>query len=285
MLHKKPLSKGCGIQGDLMTLQVLPSSAWREFRGFPGLRGLNQTSHFALVEGSGGKLHKCFLKLIDPSTPGLLCEALGWAVAQGASVPTAEFACIVFVPVDELKKHVALPSWLTGLSEAPAWCTEVITGDSVAQVHKWLYAIRRKRCLNSIDTHAIAAFDVWSDNADRHMGNVMRSSSGGYVAIDHETLLHEMLWIPSGRRYTVQRLVDAGKTFLGKSAFKTFFSNMHDAAGTHNGAMKSVEKDIRDIVATVVDPVHALPLANAIVSYLGARSAPSWFPANVGVTA
>lgn len=268
-----------------MALQVFPPSSWREFRGVPSLSGLNPTSHFAMVEDTSGKLRKCFVKLIDPATPGLLCEALGWTIAQSAGVPTAEFACIVMVPLNELSKQVALPSWLTGQAIAAAWCVEVIPGKAVAQVNKWLYAIQRKSCLQSGDTHAIAAFDIWSDNADRHMGNVMRNVDGGYVAIDHETLLHDLLWIPSGRKYVVQRLVDAGKQFLGKNAFKTFFANMHTAAGTHNTAIQNCEGDIRHVVSTLVDPAFATVLADSLVNYLASRSVPAWFPANVGVAA
>lgn len=86
------------------------------------------------------------------------------------------------------------------MSYCPAWCSEVVAGKAVRQIHKMAFFLERakKTCLLSGDVRKIAAFDKWADLRDRNFGNVIRSSNGGYVAIDHESLLHDLLWLPTG---------------------------------------------------------------------------------------
>lgn len=97
------------------------------------------------------------------------------------------FGAIVLVPLAELAKSHPLPPQLHGQALCPAWCSEVVSGKSLRQVHKMAFFIAKKNCLRSRDARKIAAFDKWTDLRDRNFGNVIQSSKGGYVAIDHET--------------------------------------------------------------------------------------------------
>jgi hypothetical protein len=191
--------------------QILPSSAWVEFRGEPKFKTLNEGAlHFALIKGPDGKERKCAVKLIDlTSRPGLLCEGLGWLLAQGSGVNVPSFAAVLRVPLAELAHSMTLPAFVSGYSEYLAWCVEIVDGKAVSQVHKWIFWLARLQSLYAKNTPVIAAFDLWADNQDRNYGNVIRSKDGQYVAIDHETLLHEVLWCKyTNMRFTLNSLLE-----------------------------------------------------------------------------
>src|ERR1035437_3671629 len=205
-----------------MPVPILDSLAWREFRGPSGGSGVNPTTHLAKIADPNGRLHDCYVKLLNSATPALLCESMGWVLAKASEVPVVAFSAIVFVPLDELRKYMSLPSWTNSGTHCPAWCTELVAGKSVRQVHKWTFWLARKNCLKSKNVRAIAALDVWADNRDRNFGNVIRSTAGEYIAIDHESLLHDLLWVPTGTSYARRSLVDEAKQHLSAEDFKRF---------------------------------------------------------------
>lgn len=220
-----------------MSLPVLDTSAWREFRGTPGSKGINQTTHLARVADSDGRVRDCFVKLLPLEYPALLGEAIGWLLARASGVSCAPFAAIVLVPLDELRKSSALPTRFDGLPSCPAWCCEVVRGKSLTHIHTWgfLLSLAQKSCLLSKDARCIASFDVWTDLRDRNFGNVIRSKSG-YVAIDHETILHDLLWPPSGRTFEPRSLLAQAKQSLSKADFQRFQVDMANAAKAHAAA-------------------------------------------------
>ena len=65
-----------------MSVSILDSSAWREFRGEPSSSGVNETAHLAKIADSTGKLRDCFVKLLPLNYPSLLGEAIGWLLAR-----------------------------------------------------------------------------------------------------------------------------------------------------------------------------------------------------------
>ena len=157
-----------------MSVPILDASAWREYRGAPASAGINPTIHLAKIADSTGNLHDCFVKLLPPNSPAMLCEALGWILAKKSDLPCSAFGAIVLVPVDELRKYQALPPELNGVSYCAAWCSEIVAGKSLRQVHKFAFYIARKSFLRSRDARKIAAFDKWSDLRDRNYGNVIQ---------------------------------------------------------------------------------------------------------------
>ena len=126
-----------------MSVDILDASAWREYRGRPSSAGINETTHLAKIADRSGRLHDCFVKLMKPKTPALLCEALGWLLARAAGVQCPDFAAIVLVPVPELRRHGPLPSDFDRAALAPAWCSEIVAGKSVCQVHKMSFVLAR----------------------------------------------------------------------------------------------------------------------------------------------
>ncbi|WP_196488520.1 hypothetical protein [Burkholderia cepacia] len=267
-----------------MPVPILNSSAWREFRGVPSSAGINPTTHLASVADATGKLHSCYVKLLRPDTPALLCEAIGWALANHVDVPVTSFGAIILVPLDKLRSCMALPQWTNGQSVCAAWCTEIVAGKSVRQVHKWAFWLARKRCLHSKDVRSIAAFDVWADNRDRNFGNVIRSPSGGYIAIDHETLLHDLLWMPTGTSYARRSLVDEAKQHLSSNDLKQFNVELAGASGRHGSGFAVVQDALNQLIDKLY-PNAAPALSKTVIEYLSLRSQAGWLANEIGVIA
>lgn len=267
-----------------MSVPILDASAWREFRGKPANAGLNETTHLAKIADTSGKLHDCFVKLLPMDGPALLCEALGWLLARKSDVSCPAFGAIVLVPVDELRKCGPLPSKFDGMPLCPAWCSEIVAGKSVRQIHKMFYFIARKNCLRSKDARKIAAFDQWSDLRDRNFGNVIQSSKGGYVAIDHESLLHDLLWVPTGRGFEERSLMIEARKALSTADFQRFQVDMANAANGHAQALADAKADLADIIAKLI-PDHAPAVTQAIVQTLDQRAQSGWLSNILGVIA
>lgn len=268
-----------------MRLPILDSLAWREFRGTPGHSGLNTTTHLAKIADTTGKLHDCYVKLLAPNRPSLLCEAIGWLLTQSIGVPSTTFGAIVLVPVSELlKTGMALPDPIGDWETCPAWCSEIVSGKSVRQVHKWAFWLARKNCLRSKDTRHIAALDVWADNRDRNYGNVIRSTDGGYVSIDHETLLHDLLWRPTGICFEPRSLLAEAEQHLSSEELKRFHVEMVAASNSHATGLLDADSDITDIISALY-PAHAAQLKESIFAYLNERSQAGWLASQMGIIA
>lgn len=267
-----------------MSVPILGASSWREYRGKPASSGINETTHLAKVADANGKLRDCFVKLFPANGPALLCEALGWILACKSGVSCPEFGAILLVPVNELRRSQALPASLDGMALCPAWCSEVVSGKSVRQVHKMAFFLARKNCLRSRDARKIAAFDKWSDLRDRNFGNVIQSTQGGYVAIDHESLLHDLLWVPTGRGFEERSLLVEASKALSPSDFQRFQIDMASAAAGHAQALKDAQADLEDIIAKLI-PAQAAAATQAIVQTLDQRAQSGWLADCLGVIA
>ncbi|MDR5782863.1 hypothetical protein QCE63_25995 [Caballeronia sp. LZ065] len=227
-----------------MPVPIFDSSAWCEFRGIPACDGSNGTTHLAAIRDASGQLRSCFVKLLKPNTPALLCEAVGWVLAASVGVAVPGFGAIMLVPMDRLRKDMPLPAWTDGLDLCAAWCCEVVAGKSVKQVHKWAFWLSRRRCLQSQEVRNIAAFNIWTDNRDRNFGNLIQTSNGAYIAIDHETLLHDLLWLSMGISYKSRSLVDEAKRHLSAAEWNAFHAAMTASAGTHERALSSAQASL-----------------------------------------
>lgn len=265
-----------------MSVPILDASAWREFRGKPANAGINETTHLAKIADQSGKLHDCFVKLLPLDGPALLCETIGWVLARKSNVSCPNFGAIVMVPVAELRKNCLLPAKFEGMDFCPAWCCEIVAGRSVRQIHKMVFFLARKACLRSKDARKIAAFDQWSDLRDRNYGNVIQSSKGGYVAIDHESLLHDLLWVPTGRGFEERSLLVEARSNLSVQEFQRFQVDMANAANGHAQALRDAQADLEDIIAKII-PAHAPAATKIIVESLDQRAQPGWLSNLLGV--
>lgn len=265
-------------------LPILDANAWREFRGKPNGLGVNETAHLAKIADQSGKLRDCFVKLLPLQYPSLLGEAIGWLLARAANVACPPFAAILLVPLKSLRKSTPLPSEYEGMAVCPAWCCEVVAGRSLRQIHRWAFWLARRHCLHSDDARAIASFDRWTDLRDRNFGNVVRSASGGYVAIDHESILHDVLWPPSGRIFHERSLLNEARQHLSADDFKDFQVAMALASNSHADALASARAELTDIIRKIY-PNLAGVLVPAALNALDERSKAGWLATSLGVIA
>jgi hypothetical protein len=267
--------------------QILPPSAWIEFRGVPNLKTLNEGAlHFALVKDPDGNEHKCVVKLIDLTTSaGLLCEGLGWLLAQASGVNVPAFAAVLRVPIGKLENSMKLPSFVSGHSEYLAWCVEVVDGKALLQVHKWIFWLARLKCLYAKNTPVIAAFDYWADNRDRNYGNVIRSKDGQYVAIDHESLLDQVVWQRYfGLSFKKNSLLDEAELRLSPHRVHKFKCEMGLAAEGHANAIKSTNAASLTFVQNIIpDAAFAKSLWTEIEIFLTSRAQSGWLSGELGV--
>ena len=233
---------------------VLDASAWREYRGQPGKATANST-HIAVVANDAGVERLCFVKLAPKlDKPTLLCEALGWVLGGHAGLRRADFAAIIFVDKAKLAKSQELTFECSAFQGdfIPAWCSEAIPGKSVLSSAKspskpgMQFISEHKSFLNSADARKFAAFDQWTGLRDRNMGNVIRHKAGGYASIDHETLLHDVLWGVSD--FNHHCLVKHAERALDAKRVKAFKAEMTRAAAGHFEALVSARVELKALL-------------------------------------
>lgn len=266
------------------SIPVLHQSSWREFRGVPQNAGINPTTHLATVADQQGTLRSCFVKLLHDS-PALLCEALGYILAEASGVSCPPFGAVLLVPVDKLKQHVSLPDELAKLQVCPAWCCELVAGKSVRQINTWDFFYNVDALFRSKHAYKIAAFDQWTDLRDRNFGNVIRSDGGRFTAIDHETLLHDVVWLPSGVAWEKRCLTEEAKSRLKNDDFKRFQVSMSEESERHAAALNDAAFAVDQTINMLSPPGLASHLKQTILAMLEQRSQPGWMSQHLKVIA
>lgn len=268
-----------------MSIPVLDASAWREYRMRPGNPGINVSTHLAKIADASGKELLCYVKLFpNPDSPALLCEALGWLLAGHSGINRADFAAIVMVDVAKLRASQALAPSFDRLLSCPAWCSQAIPGVAVGNATKLLdFAVSRKSFLRAQDSRKIAAFDQWSNLQDRNFGNVIRSAKGGYASIDHETMLYDTLWIPTGLTFDQRCIMEQAKKALDSKEFKRFQVDMANAAKGHAQAFVKAKADLEAAIDLVLE--NSTSAKGDIVASLDTRSQQGWLAKQLGVIA
>lgn len=268
-------------------VSMLDASAWREYRGQPGKATANST-HIAVVADDFGVERICFVKLTPAlDKPTLLCEALGWVLAGHAGLRRAAFGAIILVDKARLAKSEQLTVECAAFQGEyiPAWCSEAIPGNSVLSQAKspskpgMQFITEHKTFLNSNDARKFAAFDLWTGLRDRNMGNVIRHKAGGYASIDHETMLHDILWVSSD--FNLNCLVKHAEKALDNKRAKAFKADMTRAAAGHAGALASAHGELKALLNLLLP--EAVADHAAAMSFLAARSQRGWLAGELGV--
>ena len=285
-----PSAAAAPAQGpaQLSEVRILDATAWREYRGQPGTDTFNST-HIAMIADESKVERLCFVKLAaNPGRPTLLCEAMGWVLAGHAGLKRAEFAAVVFVDKARLAKSQVLSPECEAYpgDSIPAWCSQAIPGKSVLSSAKTIYKPgmlffqELKAFLNSADARKFAAFDRWTGLRDRNMGNVIRHASGGYASIDHETLLHDLLWGSSD--FLFHCLVTKAEKDLDSKRIKAFKADMTRAALGHPKALADAQRELNEILRVFL-PATAAGLHAAVLDFLDQRSQRGWLAGELGV--
>jgi hypothetical protein len=268
-------------------IPILPIQSWAEFRGQTSKTelGANLTTHKALIRDETGKLHYCYVKISPQGRPTPITEGIAWLIARELDLPRPEFAALIIVPINRLRESgMRLDQHWDSYQRALGFCSEAVQGKSLAQGWKWGVAGRTTKFFRSGDARRIIAFDEWTDNADRHSGNMMRSKEGYYVPIDNEYILHEILWNKGLSR--INRLLPEGRTYLTPADHLRLKVEAAQASHKHAAAITSAEPHIKMMISQLMpNAVQALQISNDICGFLHTRSGRDWLAKKLEVIA
>ena len=119
-------------------LAILPSTAWREFRGAPDRQGQNLTTHRALIADERGQERLCYVKACPPQYPMVIAESLAWLIAEALDLPRPDYAALLLLPLPRLRSSMALDQHWGHYSEALAFCSSAVDGKPIRARWKWL---------------------------------------------------------------------------------------------------------------------------------------------------
>lgn len=265
-------------------IPILPPQAWREFRGAPESKGLNQTTHLASIEDASGKIHRCYVKLAPPNWPTPLTEAIAWLLAESLDLPRPGFAALIVVPLDKLRAHMPLDQHWLSYREALGFCAEAVQGNNPTHGWKWLAWLRMKSLYKRAEVARISAFDQWVENQDRHTGNLLIRSSGECIPIDNEHILYSLLWPSLGLAFGHNSLMNEAQRHMNGPSFDKFKVEMALHAKQHEDAFNRAAQRLADTVrALVPDEIQAQALWNSIGAFLSGRAHPNWMAQHLGV--
>lgn len=268
-------------------ITLLPTTAWREFRGVPTQKGLNQTIHLASIEDATGKLHRCYVKGCPPNWMTPLTEAIGWLLAEALDLPRPEFAALVMVPLDKLREHIQLDQHWLNYPEMLAFCTSAVDGKSTSHGWKWLAHLRARKIYKRPEVARIGAFDYWVDNQDRNAGNMIVKTDGQCVPIDNEFILYSHLW--AGKvPFTIghRSLLIESAQHLSGMAHSRFKIEMARHSKLHEAVLKAASPTLEQAVRRLIpDTVQANAVWLGVQQYLASRADPDWLAGELGVIA
>jgi hypothetical protein len=266
-------------------LHFLPATAWREFRGVPRSRGLNQTTHRALIEGPTGEHHLCYVKLAPPEFPTPLTEALAWLLAEALDLPRPGFAGLLVLSLDNLRRNMPLDQHWSRYREHLAFFAEAVDGKSPAHTWRWLARLRLQGLYKRPEVARIAAFDEWVENQDRHSGNLLVTRLGKCVPIDNEYVLYSILWVGrAGLPVLHGSLLSEARALLSSRAHNQLILEMAREAQRHDVALASAAPAMQaTVMAVMPDPTAAAATWNAVHQFLTPRAHPDWLARRLGV--
>jgi hypothetical protein len=268
-------------------IPILQATAWREFRGEPPKKGLNKTTHLAMIEAPSGKWHRCFVKGCPENWPTPITEAIGWLIAEALDLPRPEFAALVMVPLDKLRQHMPMDQHWLNYPAMLAFCASAVDGKTASHGWKWLAQLRAQRVYKRPEVARIAAFDCWVENQDRNTGNLIVKPDGECVPIDNEFILYSQLW--AGRvpfSISQSSLLAESQKHLSSSGSIRFKVEMARHGKLHQAALTAVGPKLQHAFQTLIpDPAVANVVWGNIQQYLASRADPNWLPDQLGVIA
>ena len=178
--------------------------------------GVGEGTHLAQMR-LNGEILRCVVKIYPASSHGIFNELLGYCLARSLGLPQPRHAALAFVPVAALPER---PAWIaSGEPEWPAWVTEWVPKKSIKPWFDQMKGAvenppdrKTKKALRRIAADlrkwrlapSVCAFDDWTGNPDRNMGNLIRMGRGSYVIIDHGCLFAAKPWTRTPPGFDVQ---------------------------------------------------------------------------------
>jgi hypothetical protein len=137
--------------------------------------------------------------------------------------------------------------------------------------------------LHSKDARNMASFDAWSDHQDRNAGNMIRRPDGTYASIDHETVLHSILWVQNGTTLKPRSILSSAQKEMATAEYNKFLQDVIGASHEHAGMLSASKSDIEGAIKLLI-PALAPSLCVQVTDMLEARSQSGWLAAQFGAS-
>lgn len=171
-------------------IEVLPSESLKAILARAPMGEMAET-HVCNIEWSNGKVTKSYLKRFSLNKQlTLVNEITGYIIARGCALP---------VP-----KHAALikpsPTAFTNNDSMSEWCFVVscVPGENPASFYHLNQMTECTALMNLVagwnKISETIAFDDWTANQDRHLGNILVANKNEIFLIDHGNLPITLNW-------------------------------------------------------------------------------------------
>jgi hypothetical protein len=218
-------------------VEFLDSDAFLGPLGDAAMHGENAIFRGRIEVGSRNV--RCYIKpfaatIRSPSGVSLtnnsvIGEALGYTLAKASGLAVADTAGVIIlrsyqIPENVLRKLLSQPSGSAPPAEYVAWFSEdmkhpALLAECPSDAPELMQIRNRSRVAADLADNkaipAVVSFDEWTENNDRHLGNLLGGPSGGLILIDHGRLFRTPSWTPASlnldplvARNALQELID-----------------------------------------------------------------------------
>lgn len=290
-------------------LQVLGSEA---FMG--PLRDAATAGESVLFRGRievHGEPIRCYIKPFPPlikrgdgdltENRSIVSEALGYTLAKSCGLSVARTAGVIIlhqdqIPMAALEKLAAQSP--SGLAEPEylAWFSEDMrVSPLIVECPSDAPELVRQRDFSRIASDlashkkspSIASFDEWTENSDRHLGNLIGSSDGELILIDHGGIFRTPTWSPEDLESSPLPLRNALMDLID-----SFTPNWSERSPTRSACILAYKafsvawaKDGRTLASGALSEFMVHSEVEQVLEFLSARLEPGFYTAKLGLIA
>lgn len=290
-------------------IHLLTHEAWRGQLPAPSHTGISPLFKGRLH--AAGESRRCFIKPLPDSIKTrygeadnmeVVSEALGYALAKACGLPVPDTVGVVVLPRDVIPEPVLRKADAITpgqpQQEFVSWFSEDMRHPNLVQHHHLhLHGANdddfQQRLVHRISRHlaeheqspALASFDEWTLNTDRHPGNLLQGPAGQLILIDHGRLFLNPTWQPqhlSGFPSTAEnRLVNCIEITSPEWSKRLPTQNKRHLA--YNGFNVSFRETGEEAARQVLDQLLLEePDIEEVITFLAARLRPDHYSKAIG---
>lgn len=276
------------------------------------LRDADSSGENAIFRGKievGSNSVRCYIKPFPAKTPipggdvvenrSIVSEALGYALGRVCGFSMASNAGVIIlqhdqIPAAALDKLMSQTPGGRRQDEYFAWFSEdmrhpALMTECPSDAPELLRLKNLSRIASDLATHksvpGIVSFDEWTENSDRHLGNLLGGPGGELMLIDHGRLFRHPSWTPElleasplELRNALLELIDSRiPNWSTKTPIRSARSMAYKAFSL---AWKSEGKSqTESVLNEFMDPLEV----TQVLDFLSSRLEPSHYTPQVGL--
>jgi hypothetical protein len=232
-------------------------------------------THIAKITDESGNKREVYANLYpEGSHPrSLVNEITAYLLASKMNLPTPSKAWIVLAPTASLKKLYPHIQFNNDGGDYPLWCTSKVAGKSAKTKYTIVTQSLRKDLQNWKAMPDVIAFDEWTANIDRNIGNLIRTSKSNYIIIDNEDIASGRNWHKLGLDPKVNHDNKLVRILFNKNSNISLpvKNKMVTAANDHQGAFKYAEPTLNQWWSSLLNEDDKV----ALCQFIGDRATDS----------